>query len=91
MSNIPTKKPIAVLCYKISEGFEYMLECLRDNVAEYSTHKRRIIDKTGEEYVIINSVNQLLGWEIKDFRITPGFGMNPDAEIIRIEAQHRIR
>jgi hypothetical protein len=90
MPNIQAK-PIAILARARHEGFDHLFNRLRDNVAEYSTHKGEAFDRSGNRYLIIDRYEQLLGLEIKDFWIAPGFGMHPDAERMTQYAGERIR
>lgn len=92
MLNTPRDvKPIAVLANRLHEGFNYLFQKLKDNVAEYNNTKQELFDRSGGRYIVITRYEQLLGAEIKDFWIAPGFGFNPDAERITELAGQRLR
>lgn len=87
-------KPIAVLCTDIVSGFQYMLDTLGQNVAEYTNQHRqraRLFDIEGQEYIMIDDSVKLKGLEISDYRITPGLGKRKDAMEMVNEAKLRIR
>ena len=89
MPNIPARKPIAILAYKYSQGVDWARKEL--NIREVNSVHRRIVDKTGQVYYVITEADQLLGLEIYDYIIAPGFGLHEDCSYITQRAEERIR
>jgi len=88
MPNIQAK-PIAILAEKLTSGFDYAKTNLHPR--EIRLANRMVIGGNGQVYYVICREEHLLGLEISDYIIAPGFGKHDDAERITETARTRIR
>ena len=90
MSNTPAK-PIACLAAKVSEGIDHLRYNICPDAREINGGQRRVVSKDGQVYYVITDHKQLLGLEISEFIIAPGFGQHKDCGYIVQCAGERIR
>lgn len=84
-----TNKPIAIITKSLTSGIDWAEANL--SVREVRGRERRIVDTSGQVYIIVWDAEQLIGWEIKDYVITAGAGLNKNLSEIVSMAGQRMR
>lgn len=87
-----SRKPIALITDDIAYGIQWALTNFRGNIDSYSNGKRRIILKSGQEYILCTRPEELLAMEISDYKDIGGCNKPSSWYIDMIEmAGSRIR
>jgi hypothetical protein len=86
-------KPIAILCEDRITGFQHLMQLIKGRVSKFDHRSFTATDTNEQDYIVAERPEQLYGYQISDYRITPGFG-GKDLELAKLlvkTAKERMR